>query len=114
MPQQQPKMDQAMAMALKRAVFARPAAGAGHPNQTSQGPAGALGAPYGHAQGYIGANVPQMGAQKAPGAAAPQQGPGAAAPTGTPGGGFAHLLPILAALFAHLFGGGGMAGGPQR
>lgn len=112
----EPRIDAAMAAAIKRAVFARPAASPGRPNQTMQGNAGAQGAPFGRGQGYIGAAVPQMGAQKTPGAMAPGAPPGEAGPGSSPLGGlaqFAPLLPILAMIFAHLFGGGGATSTPR-
>jgi hypothetical protein len=111
------KMDQAMLTAIKRSVFARPASSGAPPAQTSQGIHGAQGAPHGRPNGFIGAAVPQMGAQKAPGAAAPVAGAanpqqpeqGAGAPANAQGG-LAALMPLLKVigpLLMHLFGGGG-------
>jgi hypothetical protein len=119
---QPPQFDAAMVNAIKRSIFARPAAANAPPSQTTQGAHGALGAPYGRPNGAIGAAVPQMGVNKRAGAApanapasAPSLGGGSPSPTvGAPGGGLAALLPFIA-LLAHLFGGagGGIASTPR-
>jgi len=115
------QMDAAHIAAIKRAVFARPARSAALISQTSQGLRGAVGAPHGRPNGFIGAAVPQMGTVKAPGAApaaqpaqpAAQPGLTAPGPSTGAGGGLAGLMPLLSLLgplLMHLFGGGGGLG----
>jgi hypothetical protein len=120
------QMDAAHIAAIKRSVFMRPMRSTAPISQTSQGLHGAIGAPHGRPNGFIGAAVPQMGTGKAPGAAptprpaqaAAQPGLQAPGPSTGAGGGLAGLMPLLSLLgplLMHLFGGGGGlgAGGVQ-
>jgi hypothetical protein len=115
------QMDAAHIAAIKRAIFARPARSNAPISQTTQGLHGAVGAPHGRPNGFIGAAVPQMGTVKTPGAApasqpaqpAAQPGLNAPGPATGAGGGLAALMPLLhlfGPLLMHLFGGGGLGG----
>lgn len=69
--------------------------------------------------GYVGAAVPQMNTQKTPGAAAapaPATAGGGTVPGAPPWVPVIHaLMPMLAALFSQIFGGGQMGGiGPPH